>query len=530
MAESERSERADGQKRSALTTKLTLFTTPIPCYTPSAMTVRVRFAPSPTGYLHIGGARTALFNWLFARHHGGKFILRIEDTDQKRTIPDAMEEQMAALRWLGLDWDEGPDIGGPFGPYIQSERVALYQQYAQQLLDSGHAYKCFATPEELAEMREEQKAKGLPLGYDRRYRDTPAEEVARLEAAGQEYVIRFKMPLEGETVLPDVIRGDITFDNKQLNDLVLLKADGFPTYHLANVVDDHLMEISHILRADEWINTGPLHLHIYEAFGWQHPIYAHLPVVLSPSGKGKLSKRDQAFQEDGQQVLVQVREYRDSGFLPEAVVNFISNVGWSFGDDTEMYTVTESIPRFDITGINPSPTNLPFSKLEWLNGQYIQQMSPVDLAKALRPFLEAAGYEVNMEALLAIAPAINVRLKQLTEAVEKLEFLFKDELDPVTVADITHKQLPRENALAAFRAARELIAGLPELTVETLADGLRQIGEKNTTSGKAGPFLGTLRFGITGQAVSPPLFESIVALGRARTLARLDELIGLLAG
>ncbi|MCB0029879.1 MAG: hypothetical protein KDE28_18320, partial [Anaerolineales bacterium] len=210
--------------------------------------------------------------------------------------------------------------------------------------------------------------------------------------------------------------------------------------------------------------------------------------------------------------------------------NFISNVGWSFGDDTEMYTVTESIPRFDITGINPSPTNLPFSKLEWLNGQYIQQMSPVDLAKALRPFLEAAGYEVNMEALLAIAPAINVRLKQLTEAVEKLEFLFKDELDPVTVADITHKQLPRENALAAFRAARELIAGLPELTVETLADGLRQIGEKNTTSGKAGPFLGTLRFGITGQAVSPPLFESIVALGRARTLARLDELIGLLAG
>ena len=493
------------------------------------MTVRVRFAPSPTGYLHIGGARTALFNWLFARHHGGTLILRIEDTDQKRTVPDAVEEQMAALRWLGIDWDEGPDIGGPFGPYIQSQRVELYQQYAQQLLDSGQAYKCFATPEELAEMRKEQRAKGLPLGYDRRYRDTPPEEVARLEAAGRDYVIRFKMPLDGETVLPDVIRGDITFDNKQLNDLVLLKADGFPTYHLANVVDDHLMEISHILRADEWINSGPLHVHIYEAFGWQHPVYAHLPVVLSPSGKGKLSKRDQAFQENGVQVLVQVREYRDAGFLPAAVVNFVSNVGWSFGDDTEIYTVADSIPRFDLAGINPAPTNLPFSKLEWLNGQYIQQLSPVELAKALRPFLEAAGYEVNMEALLAIAPAINVRLKQLTEAVAKLEFLFKETLDPVTVDNITHKQLPRQQALAAFQAARDLVAAMPELSVDALGAALRQIGEKATANGKAGPFLGSLRYGMTGQAVSPPLFESMVAMGRARVLARFDELLELLS-
>ena len=360
------------------------------------MTVRVRFAPSPTGYLHIGGARTALFNWLFARRHGGQFILRIEDTDQKRTIPGAMEEQMAALRWLGLDWDEGPDVGGPYGPYIQSERVALYQEWAQWLLDHGHAYKCFATPEELAEMRAEQKAKGLPLGYDRRYRDTPTAEVARLEAAGRDYVIRFRMPLEGKTVLHDAIRGPIEFDNSQLTDLVLLKADGFPTYHLANVIDDHFMHISHIMRADEWLNTGPLHVNIYAALGWQPPIYAHLPVVLSPSGKGKLSKRDQAFEDDGLQVLVQVGEFEKEGYLAEAVVNFLTNVGWSFGDDVEIFSTAEAIPRFALESISPAPTKLPFAKLEWLNGQYIQRMDTAALARAIKPFLEAAGFEVNV--------------------------------------------------------------------------------------------------------------------------------------
>ena len=491
------------------------------------MTVRVRFAPSPTGYLHIGGARTALFNWLFARHHDGKLILRIEDTDQKRTIAGAMEEQMASLRWLGIEWDEGPDVGGDYGPYIQSQRTDLYQKYAQQLLDLGMAYKCFATPAELKQMREEQKAKGLPLGYDRRYRDTPTEEVARLEEEGRSYVIRFKMPLDGETVLPDQVRGDIVYPNKQLTDLVLLKADGFPTYHLANVVDDHLMEITHIMRADEWINTGPLHIHIYRAFGWDHPVYAHLPVVLSPSGKGKLSKRDQAFADGSTNVLVQVREYKAAGFLPEAVVNFISNVGWSFGDDTEMYTTEESIPRFDINGINPSPTKLPFTKLEWLNGQYIQQMSDLELAKALKPYLEDAGYEVNLETLLIVAPSINVRLKQLTDAVEKLAFLFKDELDPVTLADVTHKQMPAESALPAYKAVRDFVAATDDYAVDNIADHLRAIGEKATANGKAGPFLGSLRHGLTGQKVSPPLFESMAALGRERVLARMDEIIGL---
>jgi glutamyl-tRNA synthetase len=489
------------------------------------MTVRVRFAPSPTGYLHIGGARTALFNWLFARRHGGQFILRIEDTDQKRTIPGAMEEQMASLRWLGLDWDEGPDVGGPFGPYVQSERVALYQEWAQWLLDHDQAYKCFATTEELAAMRAEQKAKGLPLGYDRRYRDTPPEEVARLEAEGRPYVIRFKMPLAGKTILEDRIRGPITFDNSQLTDLVLLKADGFPTYHLANVIDDHLMQITHIMRADEWLNTGPLHVNIYAAFGWEPPIYAHLPVVLSPSGKGKLSKRDQAFEDGGHKVLVQVREFENEGYLAAAVVNFLTNVGWSFGDDVEMFSSAEAIPRFALQDINPAPTRLPFSKLEWLNGQYIQQMAPLDLAQAIKPFLEAVGLEVNVEALLLVTPAIAPRLKRLSEAPAWLDFLFRDVIEPVPTAQLFHKQLPPEQARAAFTAARDLVRDLGDYNLESLSSGLTAIGEAQTLNDKAGPFLGRLRLAMTGKKVSPPVFESMLAMGRARALRRLEKLV-----
>ncbi|HSH05065.1 MAG TPA: glutamate--tRNA ligase [Anaerolineae bacterium] len=491
------------------------------------MSVRVRFAPSPTGYLHIGGARTALFNWLFAQHHGGQFILRIEDTDQKRTIPGAMDDIMDSLRWLGITWDEGPDVGGDYGPYIQSERVELYQKWAQWLLDNGHAYKCFATAEELDKMRAYQKANNLPLGYDRRYRDTPADEVARLEAEGRPYVIRFKMPLDGQTVLPDVIRGDITFDNDQLNDLVLLKADGFPTYHLANVIDDHFMKITHIMRADEWINTGPLHVNIYNAFGWDHPVYAHLPVVLSPSGKGKLSKRDQAFQEDGQQILVQVKEFRKAGFLNKAVVNFLTNVGWSFGDDREQFTPEESIPRFKMADINPAPTKLPYSKLFWLNSQYLNTMDETALAQALRPYLDDAGYEINMDALITIVPALKPRLKTFPDALEFLQFLDDDAAEPLTIDHLQHKKMPLENAKPAFEQTYELLKTIEPFALDTIQEKMFALGEQSTLNSKAGPYLGTLRFAITRQKVSPPLFESIIVLGRAHTLNRLEQALAL---
>ena len=492
------------------------------------MMVRVRFAPSPTGYLHIGGARTALYNWMFARRHGGQFILRIEDTDQKRTVKGAIEAIMDGLRWLGLDWDEGPDVGGPYGPYIQSQRAALYREWADWLLANGYAYKCFCTADELKARRAAAKAARGDQSYDRRCRMLSAADVAAREADGLPHVVRFKAPTEGATVIPDVIRGDITVPNSQIADAVLLKSDGLPTYHLANVVDDHFMAISHILRADEWISSAPLHLALYAALGWEHPIYAHLPLVLNPSGKGKLSKRAQAFDDQGRQVLVKVEEFRDAGYLPQALNNFLANVGWSFGDDREIFPIEEAIPRFAIEDINPAPTRLPYDKLDWLTGQWIQMMEPLELARAVRPVLARQGHEVGAEALLAVAPALKVRLKKLTDAEAFLRFLWDDEDGgfAAPAADrLVSAKLPADAARRGLQAARDLIAAAQPLDVETLSAGLTAIGESVTANGKAGPFLGALRLAITGQDVSPPVYESIVALGRGRALARLDSVI-----
>jgi glutamyl-tRNA synthetase len=488
------------------------------------MTVRLRFAPSPTGYLHIGGARSALFTWMFARRHNGKFILRIEDTDQKRSIEGAIENIMISLRWLGLDWDEGPDIGGPYGPYIQTERAPLYQEWGHWLVDHGYAYKCFCTAEELAQDRKESGAGG----YNRRCRNLTTDEVAGQEAAGKPYVIRHKMPLEGTTVIPDLIRGDVVFENSQLTDFVLLKSSGLPTYHLAHVVDDHFMEITHVTRGIEWLSTAPVHVNLFKAFGWEMPVFVHLPVILSPSGKGKLSKRTQAFNDEGQQIMVQVEEFQEAGYLPKAVVNFLANVGWSFGNDREKFTMAEAIPNFDLADINPAETRLPYDKLDWLNGQYIQEMSAMDLALALRPYLEAEGLEVNVEALLQIAPSMNVRLKRLSEAADMLRFLFEDELPVLTAESITDKKLDQAAARNAFAETRALIEKLSPYTPETIGTSLTEIGERHTANGRAGPFLGRMRQAITGQKISPPLFESMQALGRDRTLARLDNALAVL--
>ena len=494
------------------------------------MTVRVRFAPSPTGYLHIGGARTALYNWMFARKNGGQFILRIEDTDQKRSVKGATQALIDALRWMGLDWDEGPGVGGPFGPYVQSERADLYRQWAQWLLDHDHAYKCFCTADELKERRAAQKAARGDQGYDRRCRVLSPAEVAAREAVGTPFAVRFKAPTEGATVIPDVIRGDITVPNAQIADAVLLKSDGLPTYHLANVVDDHFMEITHILRADEWISSAPLHINLYAAFGWQHPVYAHLPLVLNPSGKGKLSKRTQAFDDGGREVLVKVEEFRDGGYLPQALNNFLANVGWSFGDDREKFPIEEAIPRFRLEDINPAPTRLPYDKLDWLNGQWIQDMEPLELAQAVKPFLERQGHEISAEALLAVAPSLRVRLKKLTDAADFLKFLWEDEESAVPPAErLTHTKMPGDAALRGLQSARAFLALARPFDTATLSAGLTTIGEENTTNGKAGPFLGVLRLAVTQQDVSPPVFESIVALGRNRALSRLDDAIEVLA-
>ncbi|MCL6615308.1 MAG: glutamate--tRNA ligase, partial [Firmicutes bacterium] len=292
--------------------------------------VRVRFAPSPTGYLHIGGARTAIYDWLLARATGGRFILRIEDTDRTRLVPDALADIIESLHWLGLDWDEGPDVGGQAGHYLQSERLPLYEANAKRLVEEGKAYYCFCTEERLAALRRAQEAaKSETVGYDRHCRDLPRAEVEAAVARGEKAVIRFKMPLEGETTFRDAIRGEITVANKILDDMVLLKSDGFPTYHLAAVVDDHLMGITHVLRGDEWLPSTPRHILLYRAFGWEPPVFAHLPIFLNPSGGGKLSKRHGA---------TSVREYREKGYLPEALFNFLLLLGWHPPDELEIFT------------------------------------------------------------------------------------------------------------------------------------------------------------------------------------------------
>jgi len=405
----------------------------------------------------------------------------------------------------------------------------LYQEWANWLLDNGYAYRCFCTAEELAERRAEVQAQKLSwLGYDRRCRHLPAEEIEGRLADGEGFALRFKMPLEGSTTVPDLLRGDIVFENSQIADYVLLKSNGLPTYHLAHVVDDHFMEISHVTRGVEWMSTAPLHVNVFEAFGWEMPVYVHLPLIMNPSGKGKLSKRTQAFTDSGQQVLVRVEEFRDAGYLPEAVVNFLANVGWSFGDDREKFTITEAIPRFDLADLNPAETKLPYEKLDWLTGQYIQEMEPLALAEAMQPFLEEAGYDVDIEALVYIAKPMSVRLKKMTDAIPLLRFLTIDESLALTAADLTDKKLDPDAARNAFSQAREFVQNVEPYDRETIGAGLFKIGEENSSNGKAGPFLGRMRLAITGQKVSPPLFESMQAMGRERVLKRLDEALDIL--
>ena len=324
--------------------------------------VRVRMAPSPTGYFHMGSARTSLFNWLYARHTGGRFILRIEDTDQKRYHPQALTDIFESLRWLGLDWDEGPEVGGDYGPYFQSQRLPIYQEHARKLVEADAAYYCYCSEERLTVLRVEQRARGQTPGYDRHCRALTARQRAEYEAQGIVPVVRLKAPTEGTVTFHDLIRGDITVDVHTLDDLVLLKLDGFLTYHLVHVVDDHLMEIMHILRGDDWLASSPRHILIYQAFGWQPPVMAHLPLLLDPSGKGKMSKRKPVI--DGVEYPTLIRDFRKEGYLPEALFNFLALLGWSYDASNDLFTREEAIARghraldeFIVTGI---PTTIPF--------------------------------------------------------------------------------------------------------------------------------------------------------------------------
>jgi glutamyl-tRNA synthetase len=492
---------------------------------------RVRFAPSPTGSLHLGSLRTALFDWLYARHTGGQFILRIEDTDQKRYDPNSLEDLMRGLLWLGLQWDEGPDIGGPYGPYVQSERRETYHGYAEQLIESGHAYRCYCSPEELEEMRTEQRAQGRAQGYDRRCRNLTETERAAFESEGRSHVVRFAAPLTGVTVVHDLIRGDIEVENSSILDPVILKGDGMPTYHLAVVIDDYLMKSTHILRGQEWISSAPLHKLLYDAFGWPIPHFVHMSVILDPSGKGKMSKRKKVVA--GKEYLAQVSEFIEAGYLPEALFNFLANIGWNYDPEQEVFTREQAIERFELADITPAPAVLPYAKLDWLNGVYIREMDPAELQQRLVPFLaRQLGLDEEMlgesERLANLVPLIQERIKVLTEAADKVDWAFM-EADQITYPDpslLIGKNLDAVQSLEVLRQGRDILVGVPEFSAPELESAFREAAADMLI--KVGSFLGPFRVALTGKTVSPPLFESMEVLGRAETVARVKNALAAL--
>ncbi|MCL5997486.1 MAG: glutamate--tRNA ligase [Chloroflexi bacterium] len=490
-------------------------------------TVRVRFAPSPTGMLHVGGLRSALFNWLFARHSGGTFILRIEDTDRKRYDPRALPDLLESLRWLGLDWDEGPEVGGEYGPYFQSQRTHLYGQYARQLLDSGDAYYCFCTSARQAGGNPEQTShRGAATGYDRRCRTLDARAAAERVAEGESAVIRLKMPLEGRTTFHDLIRGDISVDNGIQDDVVLLKSDGYPTYHLANVVDDHLMRITHIMRADEWIATAPRHVQLYKALGWQMPAIAHLPVVLDPSGKGKMSKRKKVAA-DGRVLPVHVRDFREAGYLPEALFNFLALIGWHYDDHTELMTRQEIVDRFSIERINPAAAAFNYAKLDNFNGVYIRGLTVEELTDRLMPFVVRAGFHADRQTLLRITPLVRERMERLDQIAGLVDFFFAEQLADYDPLELIPKKADAAEACRLLASARELLAGVEPFDHDSIERALRGLAERLDV--KAGQLFQPIRVAVCGRLVAPPLFGTLEVMGRECALKRIDQALGNLA-
>ena len=487
------------------------------------MSVRVRYAPSPTGLQHIGGVRTALFNYFFARSMGGSFILRVEDTDRERYSDESLQDLYDTFNWLGIKWDEGPDTGGEYGPYIQSERFDLYQKYAAKLVEEGKAYPCYCSSERLEEMRAEQaKNKKGHQGYDRKCRDLSADERKALEDSGIKPVIRFKIPLEGTTVFHDEILGDVKRKNKDISpDPVLLKSDGFPTYHLANVIDDHMMEITHIMRAQEWLPSGSLHVLLYEAFGWEPPKYCHLPMVMGKDGQ-KLSKRHGS---------TSLRDFRIDGYLPEALINYVSMVGWSYDDSREFFTKQELEELFSLEKLNKAPGVFDYKKLQWFNGQYIRQKNDAELKELLIPYLVKDGVVSapptdDEKAIFEGAyPMIKERLKVLSEVSGLVRFLFSD-IESYQPELAVPKKLEPLTTYKCLQVAREILADFENRSDEENEEKFRKAAEDMQVN--MGAVLQPVRVALTGTTVSPPLFESIRLLGIEKTLERVDRLLDII--
>ncbi len=483
---------------------------------------RVRYAPSPTGRFHIGGARTALYNYLLARQTGGQFIIRIEDTDRKRFVPGSEAEVLESLAWLGLRWDEGPDLGGSYGPYRQSERVDLYRQHAEQLVESGFAYFCFCSPERLSTLRQEQERRKQPPRYDRLCRRLAVSEAAARLRAGEPHVVRLKVPESGRTIAIDRLRGEIQVENSTLDDAILLKSDGLPVYHLAAMVDDRLMGITHVLRSSEWLPTLPLHVLIYQAFGWEQPAWVHLSVFLSPSGKGKMSKRDSV---SGTSSIYPL-DLREQGYLPEAVLNWLALMGWSYDDRTEVFDLADLVQRFTLERLNPSPAAVNYSKLDHFNGIHIRGLPPGELARRLVTSFVRHRLAVTETDLISLVPLIQERIRTLDEAVEMAGFMFRDTVSPAP-ADLVGQGMTAEASQAALRRAQQVILDSERLEVESLEAELRGLAAELGL--KVGQLFTILRIAVTGQRVSPPLIETMVLLGKELVLDRLRRAVELLA-
>jgi glutamyl-tRNA synthetase len=473
---------------------------------------RVRFAPSPTGYLHVGGARTALFNFLFARHYNGTFILRIEDTDQKRFQPEALAEIFASLKWLGLQWDEGPEAGGEHGPYFQSQRTEIYRRHAESLLTADKAYRCFCNEERLTRMREEQEKIKMAhgSGYDRHCRHLSATDIKTLLATNTPYVVRLKVPDDRDVAFNDMIRGPISYQSAQLDDLVLLKSDGFPTYHLANVVDDHLMQITHVLRGDEWIASTPKHILIYEAFGWRPPVFAHMPVILAADG-GKLSKRRGA---------ASVLDYQRAGYLPEALLNFLALLGWAPGGDREIMTLDEMIAAFSLERVQAKAAVFDETKLEWMNGLYLQGRSIESLLPDVLPLWEKLGLPpqrlADKEYLGRVIGLFRERSKKIAEIAGNSTYFFRDplEYDPQAA-----KKFFKAETLPLFGVLLSRLEALEPFNREALEGLYRRLAVDLGVS--AGKLIHPTRLAASGVSFGPGLFEMLEMLGKETVLRRL---------
>jgi len=474
----------------------------------SEQRIRVRIAPSPTGEPHVGTAYVALINYAFARKHGGRFILRIEDTDRERSSKESEQAIIESLRWLGLDWDEGPDVGGDFGPYRQSERAHIYKEYALRLVETGAAYPCFCTPQKLEEIRQRQRALKQNRGYDGTCRNIPPDEAKARMRAGEPYTIRLKMPLDGVTIIKDLLRGEVSYPNEQIDDQVLLKSDGFPTYHLANVVDDHLMEISHVIRAEEWISSTPKHLVLYKAFGWNPPVFVHLP-LLRNKDKSKISKRKNP---------VSIQYYRKIGILPETLLNFLGLLGHSMPDEREVFSLEEFVREFSFDRIKLGGPVFDLDKLFWLNGVRIRALETEEIVRVLRETV------FSEETLKPIVPLLRERIETFGEFMEKA-FYFTHHALPLS-ADMFFdavKSMDKDAMVGLLKKALESMHEIQVFSAQNIEEKMRTLA--GDAGVKTSDLFMLLRIAVTGRKATPPLFETMEVLGRPMVCLRLQSAI-----